>query len=410
MKKPKKYIAILFFTFSLTSLLAGKYNFAGLPVLDFNSDKGLSFGGSCVVSYKDQELHKPYTWSVEPLVEWSTKGQRKIRIFFDSPFLISDNIRFSVEYENNHDKFHPYYGLNGFTSYDEDLIEKGSDTFINERVYNFVSDKNRLNIITKTSLPYPHLKFVAALGYNKYVNDLKEDSSKVEIDYENGFISKKELNGGMFYSLRSGLSYDSRNDELNPSKGIWSELILTYSPKIITSDFEFGNLLFMFNHYRTIVSEKLILAQRIMYRHSIGNEPFFSLTEFYPSYKLVEGMGGAKSLRGIYRNRLSGIEQLFSNIELRFLFWQTELYNQSLDWQILVFSDIGVVNPFKGSSTSLSHVPDELMKYYKRDNDYRITVGCGGRVNLNKSFIAGIDAGVSKEDGLRLYFSMGHLF
>lgn len=410
MNKNLKYSILLSTIFFLSSLFGGKFNIAGLPVLDFNSDKGLAYGGTFILNYKKVEEHQPYTFSFEPLVEWSTKGQRKIRIFFDSPHLILENFRFNIYYENHHDKFHPYYGQNNFSSYDKDLIDEDHETYINKRVYNYLSDKNRLYANSKFPIFNSNFFIIAGLGYNRYLNEIKEDSTKIEIDYNNGLISKKEFEGGRFYAIRTGISYDSRNNELNPSKGIWSELLLTYSPLIPGSDFEFANLLFMFNHYMTIINKDLIFAHRTMYRYSMGNEPFFSLSEFYPSYKLLEGMGGAKSIRGVFRNRLTGTEQLFTNIELRYMFYHLEIFNQNLDFQALMFTDMGIINPFYHDSTSLDHISYQEMQYYKDSKDYRIGVGLGGRVHLNKTFVAGMDAGISKEDGLRLYFSMGHLF
>ncbi len=48
-----------------------------------------------------------------------------------------------------------------------------------------------------------------------------------------GIIPEKEKKGGKLISLKAGLIYDTRDNEANPNRGIWSELLVAF-PRQLT--------------------------------------------------------------------------------------------------------------------------------------------------------------------------------
>ena len=50
-----------------------------------------------------------------------------------------------------------------------------------------------------------------------------------------GIIKEHEKNGGINTYLKGGLSYDTRNRLGNPSRGMWTELMLAFNPTFLSS-------------------------------------------------------------------------------------------------------------------------------------------------------------------------------
>jgi outer membrane protein assembly factor BamA len=126
-----------------------------------------------------------------------------------------------------------------------------------------------------------------------------------------GFIDKDEADGGIVNYIKAGIVFDTRDNEANPMKGIWSEAIFTTAPSFLgNKENSYTKLSIPQRQYFTILPKKLSFAYRLGYQGTItGDAPFYMQPYLISSFSrssLTEGLGGSKSLRGIVRDRIVG--------------------------------------------------------------------------------------------------------
>ena len=135
----------------------------------------------------------------------------------------------------------------------------------------------------------------------------------------------------------------------------------------------------------------------------------------FTSATKTDGLGGAKSLRGILRNRVVGDGVAYGNFEMRWKFLQTHIGKANLYFALNGFADAGIV--LKQFEIDESKIPEnELNTYFDFSSDkdkLHPAAGAGLRIALNENFILAVDYGLAlnKQDGAKgLYISIGNLF
>jgi len=199
--------------------------------------------------------------------------------------------------------------------------------------------------------------------------------------------------------------YDTRDNEPNPMRGIWTEALLTTYPSFMGSDFPFTTLTATHRQYFTLIENDLSFAYRLGYQQQMGEAPFFMLPWYQSSYKMTEGLGGSKSLRGILKNRIVGTSIFMANMEARWKFFRTVIGGQDLYLALNGFSDFGqVLTPYEVEDQTLPVAADEGL---------HLSFGGGLRIVLNENFIIAVDYGMAgdEQDGNSgLYIGLGYLY
>jgi hemolysin activation/secretion protein len=187
----------------------------------------------------------------------------------------------------------------------------------------------------------------------------------------------------------------------------------------------YGKLAVTHRQYFTIIPKNLNFAYRLSYQGKLfGEMPSYMLPFVFnspPNYTR-DGLGGAKTVRGILRNRVVGEGYLYGNTELRWKFIHTKLFRQNFHIALSAFLDAGmVVQEYKMNTAG---VPDNfeingkpLVKsdLFTNEKD-RPHFGTGGGIRfvLNENFIVAFDDGValkSKDDGKGApYINLNWLF
>jgi outer membrane protein assembly factor BamA len=222
--------------------------------------------------------------------------------------------------------------------------------------------------------------------------------------------------------LKAGLVYDTRDNEPNPFKGAWTELQLHYAPSFLSStDYSYTRFVFTHRQYFTLIPEWMNLAARISYQGKLSGEmPFYMLPYlFNTAPKLTtDGVGGAKTVRGVLRNRIVGDGFAYGNIELRGKVLRTTVFNQNLYIALSGFVDAGLVTQkYKFDTSGLPDVLPDGLPAEIIDPDAKEVphFGFGGGVHLalNQNFIITVDYGMAAktEDGdSGLYINLNFLF
>jgi outer membrane protein assembly factor BamA len=236
-----------------------------------------------------------------------------------------------------------------------------------------------------------------------------------------GIIPDNEKDGGLTSALRLGLMYDTRDFEAAPSRGIWAEGNITLAPGFLGTTHSYYRYMLAFRHYVPIVKDDLVLAYRLNYQGSIGNYlPYYIMPVFSNIGKEYDrdGIGGYRTVRGIMRDRIQGLDVGFLNAELRWKFTRFHLWNQNIYLGINAFLDGGIVTQKYDNSYRGADNPAMKQDYEKYINPalsdkFHAAAGGGFRIIINQNFIIAIDYAkpFDKRDGNgSLYVNTGYLF
>ena len=431
-------------------------NFGPLPAVAFDADKGFQMGALLnIYNFGDGSTYpNPYSqWYFE--ASFFTKGSQLFVISYDNKTLIP-GVRWSSNFTLTNDKAMDFYGFNGYMAhYDYKTVDLGKDKTSDTPIYTPKYRMNRVAVLFKTDFTGNiwnnklfweagyHLSYLKH-GYNGQalnldkINKGKDENKLFPKDEEPifdlyrkwGIISEEEAWGGFNSSLRLGLLYDTRDKEGAPSRGIWAEAHTTLAPKWLGTSIPYYRYSATFRHYLPIIENDILtFAYRLNYEGTFGKDaPYYVLpfiTVMGQSYDR-DGMGGYRTIRGIMRNRVQGLDMASYNVELRWRFVNFALFNQNIAFGLSIFSDGTMVTrnydmTFRGEEQYRGEY-DEYMKQGLDADRPHITVGGGLRFIMNQNFIVAFEYGlpISKfssnplikgQDGNgAFYINTGYLF
>ena len=428
-------------------------NFGPLPAVAFDADKGFQLGALLnIYNYGDGSTYpNPMShWYIE--ASWFTKGSYQIIFWYDNKTLIP-GVRWSSAVTLTSDKAMDFYGFNGYMSnFDHEMVALGKDKKNTENfIYTPKYRINRLALLAKTDFigNIWDKKFFWEAGYhfsyfkqgaidrekiNKNKKDYKMFPDTEPTIYEQyrrwGLISDEEANGGINSTIRAGLLYDTRDKEGSPSRGIWAEAHLMLAPKWLGTTNPYYRYSVTFRQYVPIVKNDILtFAYRVNYEGTIGdNAPYYILpylTTVGQSFDR-DGMGGYRSVRGIMRNRVQGLDVVSYNAEFRWRFVSFPLWKQNIAFGLSLFSDGTMVTrerdmTFRGDEQYRQEYEDYMALGSDTDRPH-ITVGAGLRFIMNQNFIVAFEYGlpvsrfssnpvIKNQDGNgAFYINTGYLF
>lgn len=410
---------------------------AGLPVLAYDADMGFQYGLILNLQhFGDGTLYPEYKHNYYFEVSRFTRGSGVNQFFFDSKYLIPGNIRLTADISYLTEKALDFYGFNGYeVAFHEDFMDDGSDDYISRMFYRHERKWFRFITDFQGYIKSEKLRWLAGISiYNiktksvdiEKLNKKKPDAKKlpeIPLLYDHyvgwGFISEKEKDGGHTNFLKLGLVYDTRDNESNPTRGLWDEVIVMTAPSfLLNKEFAFTKLAVTHRQYLNLVKRKLTFCYLLSYQGTIqGETPFYLQPLLISSYSLStksDGLGGAKTLRGILRNRAVGDGFVYGNFELRWKFFETVVLKQNFYFALHGFMDAGqVVQPV---AVDRGLLPEGIVisDYFDADQDApHISYGAGLRIAWNENFIIAVDYGFAadRRDGRRgLYLGINNLF
>ena len=402
------------------------FSFGGFPFVAYDADVGFKYGALVnLYWFGDGSRYPMYDHSV--YLEWSrtTKGNGINQVTYDTDKLIP-GIRSFIEVSYLTEKALDFYGFNGYQAiYDPDYVNSVDDMGYSNRAYYRHSRKLiRINADFQGEIIGQKFRWLAGIGYfgntidsvdvdglnEGETEDLLSDNSLYGNYLEWGLIPEDQANGGGHTLLKGGLVYDTRDNEPNPFKGIWTELQLHYAPSFLSNtDYSYSRIIFTHRQYFTLIPEWMNLAVRLSYQGKISGEmPFYMMPYlFNTAPKLTsDGVGGNKTVRGVLRNRIVGDGFTYGNLELRGKILRTTVFNQNLYIALAGFVDAGMVTQkYKFDASGLPDelpdgLPDELIDPNAREVPH-LGFGGGIHIALNQNFIITVDYGLAatKEDG-----------
>jgi len=413
------------------------WSFGAIPVVAYDSDIGFKYGGLVnFYDYGDGSKYPKYDQSI--YLEWSrtTKGSGINQFTYDTEKLIP-GVRMLTEVSYLTEKALDFYGFNGYNAYYNADYEDQEGIFARKSRMFYRMDRNMLRLKTDFigKLPVEHLKWFGGIEFynNKLdtvdianLNKGKTEDLLPPIEgglygdfIKWGLIPSDQADGGNTTLFKLGAIYDTRDNEPNPMKGMWTELQFLASPGFLSSDYGYTRMALTHRQYFTVVPKALSFAYRLSYQAKLtGNMPFYMLPFVFNSTPQLtrDGLGGSKTMRGILRNRVVGEDFFYGNAELRWKVIRTVVLNQNFYIALAGFADAGMVtgkydlpeitDPIKAAAASawLSQGEDEKL---------HISYGAGIHLALNDNFIVTVDYGLAadKRDGdSGMYIGLNFLF
>ncbi|RKD86518.1 Omp85 family outer membrane protein [Mangrovibacterium diazotrophicum] len=411
------------------------WNFGALPAIAFDSDLGFQYGGLInLYHYGDGSRYPEYNHSFYLEISRFTKGSGVYQFQYDSDRLLK-GIQTVADLSYLTDLTYQFYGFNGYDAvYNEDWLDEDHPDYRSRVFYNYDRKLFRFKVDLQGPLAQSNFKWEAGINFQKFklasVNINKLNKGKDEVDklpdiaglyniYQQwGLVGSEEANGGNIPALRGGLIYDSRDFRAIPGKGIWSEAVLEYVPKILGAESSFTRLGITHRQYFTIVSKKLIFAYRLSYEATLsGNVPFYYLTKRVvdgAKGNSMEGLGGGRTMRGVLRNRVIGDDVAFGNFELRSRIWNFQYKNNNFFVGLNGFIDTGKVTGKHALNFYPSFAAVDTEGYLDYNSEeWHTSYGLGIKAGMNENFVVSCDYGRVTDDrdgSSGLYIKLNYLF
>lgn len=419
------------------------WTFGAVPVVAYDSDLGFKYGGLVnFYNYGKPTSYPEYLQSIYFEISRTTKGSGINQLSFDSGHMFPEKpIRITADVSYLTEQALDFYGFNGYQSAYIPDFENDDNALYRSRMY-YRMERKMIRFAADFSgkIFESNFKWLAGFAHINHklgsvdidaLNDgLDEDELLPGIDsvpglydeYVNwGIIPEKDADGGKVNYIKLGAIYDTRDNEANPMKGIWSEIIVVTAPSFLDNyENSYTQLSLTHRQYLTIIQKKLSFAYRLGYQGTIsGTTPFYMLPYLNFSYNpsiVIEGLGGSKTVRGVLRNRIIGDGIVYGNFEFRWKFVNTVIMNQNLYIALSTFTDFGQV--IQETEIDKSNIPDDGSvnpdNYFDSGSDkLHMGYGLGLHFALNENFIVAFDYGLAgdKRDGSSgLYIGMNFLF
>ena len=366
------------------------FEVGGLPVAAFDSDEGFGYGAFAqLYDYGDGE-YAPYRWSLQPTLYNTSKGRLEAYAFFDAPHLLPGGWRLNgwVGYE----RFvaTPYYGLGNDAPYDPTLdAEDGPNPYW----YRFGRTRAAARFTLQYGISSTPWRLLLGVGIEDVdVDPLPRDEGTTLFAQEFGAASTGY--GSSF--LRAGLVRDTRDRETGTRTGSWSEFLVWWSDESLASHFSAVRWTLTDRRYCTL-AEGLVLAHRMALQGVDDGAPLPELTRLQTSFQQQEGLGGAKTVRGVLRNRYTGRGMFVWNSELRWRAADFAALGRSFHAVLSAYLDQGRV---WAGGVRADDIFSDLHRGY----------GGGLRVGMGENFVVAFDGGTSSETGLQIYLGLGYLY
>ncbi|MDP3912723.1 MAG: BamA/TamA family outer membrane protein [Bacteroidota bacterium] len=417
-------------------LIKKNWNFGALPAVTFDTDLGFQYGALVdLYNYGDGSRYPKYNHKFYFEVSRFTKGSGINRIYYDSDQLIKGlQTTFDLSYLS--DMAYDFYGFNGYDAvYKADWADDTSADYKSRMFYKYDRKLFRFKGDIQGKLSGENFRWITGWNFQNFkvgsvniekLNKGKDDEDKLPTTAEQpglfekyqdwGIISGDEVDGGFVPTFKGGIVFDTRDNQPNPMKGVWTEAVIEASPKILGAESSFSKLSLTHRQYFTIVPDNLSLVYRLAYQTTLGGTvPFYYQSQVITSQltgATSEGLGGASTIRGILRNRVIGDGIFYGNVEARWKVVRFNFIKNNFYIGLNGFTDFGrVTKKIAVKPNPTFGLPDD---YLKRDAEkMHYSYGGGLIVAMNENFVIAMDYGMAadKQDGKSgFYMGLNYLF
>ncbi len=359
---------------------APRYASAAVPLVSYSSDTGLGLGLRGFIQRRAVDA-EPYVFSLEAQGFASTGGAQFHFAFLDVPKLAGGSLRLDVLAGYNRNSAAPYYGIGNHPALASDAPAP-LDTYVEE----YPVLRARLRGALWRSL-------LAMGGYRLLLQHVAaEPNSHLARDSPLG------VDGGAYAEASLGLGWDTRDDEMEPTRGAVLEATARATAVPLGSRFVSAGAFLSAAGYQAI-GARVVVAGRVALDAAWGDVPFDRLQDFgslLTPFFLLSGVGGGLTVRGLRQSEYVGRTKAIANAEIRWQFAEVDLWRERIRLSSVAFADAGRV--WQGPD------PPALAAF-------GVHAGAGGglRIAWGKLVVLRADVGFA-EGAARVYADFRHVF
>ena len=401
----------------------------GLPLVAYSSDFGFGAGARAYYFYDGKRSDErfattPYLFRTFLQVFFTTKGTQfhwldvdvphvagtpyRLRAQFIYPRVLNSNYfglgsaslqplqfpgttnTYSTQSAYNDDEKQIYAGGTTYGKYDQYDLERPFAIASIERL--LLGDKIR--VLGGLGFSHATIRTYGGQTIDATGGQAIEAPTHLEIDRAAGKVVGGF--GGWDNYFRFGVSYDTRDFEPDPNRGVFADAALDVGTVALGSEFNYARFMLAARGYWSPIAKKadLVLAGRAVFLAQTKGAPFFSMDTFPFTEDPRTGLGGHRTMRGFLQDRFVGSVMTLGNVEVRWTFWHFTLWKQKLAVMVVPFVDVG--RPY-----------DDLSQL--QITGWRADYGGALRISWNLATIITVDYGRSSEDS-GFYINFNHIF
>jgi outer membrane protein assembly factor BamA len=369
-----------------------------MPNFSYNTDLGLNLGAFCdFFYYGDGTAYPNFLHHAGFSASYATKGSWYAHAYLESVALIP-GIRFSASATYRDALANNFYGYNGIASpfFEELELNAGTRTawYTNRRRFFRASASFQGKI-------GPHLSWLGGAVFRHVrigdfsLSNYDSGKSLYLLYHDLGLIRDDEFGGGTSLEFKGGLTYDTRDVELFPSKGAYAEAMLVGNTDLLHGRYNYLQLSLHWRHYLTLVPGRLIFAYHLGLQQTLsGDIPFYNLNELatlHYAYEEFSGLGSRYSVRGYRYTRISAAGYAWANLELRVIPLRFKMFNQNFHIVINPFMDLaGITKTYRADEQKNAN-PGTIAVFQDRKLPVMASAGVGGKLHMNTNFILSLD-------------------
>ena len=376
--------------------------FTPFPDVSYNSDIGLNLGAFCDFFYYGDGTDYPnFQHHIAVSGAWATKGSWYLHGLFDSKTLIRGaRVTGSLTYRNA--SMNNFYGFNGLHTPYFPEIDLNQDT----REAYYTDHRQVLRAVATVQKPIRgKLNWMAgALLRSVRISDfdLKNYDNQVTLyrDYRAvDLIHPDEALGGTSLEGRVGLTYDSRDVEWVPNKGMYWEAYVNGVADLSHKKYHYAQFVGHFRHFVPLIFGRLTFAYHLGLQHQFAGEmPWYNLNEISNliyQYEEYEGLGSRYTVRGYKYNRMMAAGYAWGNFELRAKVLQFNLFKQHFDLVLNPFFDVATITrQFRPEDhRRLGLLADGSQLWQDATEKVHCSAGVGGKIHMKTNFILSLEVG-----------------
>jgi hypothetical protein len=360
--------------------MAPSYAYAAMPLMSYSSDTGLGLGLRGVVQRRLGDA-EPYAFSLEAQGFATTGGTQFHFAFLDVPRLGGSSLRLDVLAGYDRNSAAPYFGIGNHPALAPNA-STAPDAYLEEYP------------VLRARVRGPLWRDLSVMaGYRLLLQRVVADpQSRLAQDAPLG------IDGGPYSEVSLGLGWDTRDNEMEPTRGALLEATARATAPITGSRYVSGGAFSSAAGYQAVATH-FVVAGRVALDETWGDVPFDRLQDFgslLTPFFLVSGVGGGLTVRGLRQSEYIGRTKAIANAELRWQFAELDVCRERVRLSSVAFVDAGRV--WQGLD------PSGL-------KELGIHAGAGGglRIAWGKLVVLRADAGFA-EGAARVYADFGNVF
>lgn len=301
-----------------------------LPLVGGDTDIGLGVGAIGSIAVFDRS-HRPYRWQLQFSAFVATKSDLTSPSYGDAyalaifPQLLDGRLRLELRPSFTRDTTLPYYGVGNRAPAPAQRVPQ-RDFY--QRIHPAMAALSRWRLSSSWSV---------LLGAHYVYNETTlGPASTAAMDLAT--IDPGAAQPHSLLKLQTGLVYDTRDDEISPSRGQFHQATLRVSPAMGDPfPYAYEQVDAMARFYVTLLPKRMVLALRGVFDLQIGDVPFYELAR----YEDTSAIGGGMAIRGVPAYRYYGRIKAFGNVELRTKVTGFTWFGRQLQLGVASFVDAG---------------------------------------------------------------------